>query len=166
MLKSAVDAGGKLVLGDLKRDNAITQPHLIDKCPLDCDLFIHESFGPVITVSRINDGIQAMIDLVNSSEYTLTNSVYGSNIEDCMTVAKGMRSGSAHINGPTVSVVAVVGYMTDCRWRQIGRLEDSVGLVGMDDLVETRVSMDLLIFVSSLSTRIRALFLWYIAIEK
>ena len=82
MLQSAVDAGGKLILGDLKRINAIIQPHLIDECPLDCDLFIHESFGPVITVSRVNDGIQAMIDLVNSSEYTLTNSVYGSNIED------------------------------------------------------------------------------------
>lgn len=105
LLQSAVDAGGKLVLGDLKRKNAIIQPHLIDKCPLDCDLFIHESFGPVITVSRVNDGIQAMIDLVNSSEYTLTNSVFGSNIEDCMTVAKGMRSGSAHINGPIVSVI-------------------------------------------------------------
>ena len=104
LLEDAVKAGGELVLGDLKRHGAIIQPHLIDRCPTDCDLFIHESFGPVLTVSRVNDGIQAMIDLVNSSEYTLTNSVYGTNIEDCMTVAKSLRSGSAHINGPSVSV--------------------------------------------------------------
>ena len=104
MLEDAVHAGGKLVVGDLKRHGAIIQPHLIDHCPTSCKLFIEESFGPVLTVSRVNDGIQGMIDLVNSSEYTLTNSVYGTNIEDCMTVAKALRSGSAHINGPSVSV--------------------------------------------------------------
>jgi acyl-CoA reductase-like NAD-dependent aldehyde dehydrogenase len=104
LLQDAVQAGGKLILGDLKRNGAIIQPHLIDHCPTDCDLFVHESFGPIITVTRVNGGIQAVIDLVNSSEYSLTNSVFGTNIEDCMTVAKEMRSGSAHINGPTVSV--------------------------------------------------------------
>jgi len=104
MLEDAVKAGGKLVVGDLKRNGAIIQPHLIDRCPENCKLFIEESFGPVITVTRVNEGIQAMIDLVNSSEYTLTNSVFGTNIEDCMTVARALRSGSAHINGPTVSV--------------------------------------------------------------
>ena len=97
MLEDAVQKGGKLLLGDI-------QPHLIDRCPQNCRLYVEESFGPVITISRVNEGIQAMIDLVNSSEYTLTNSVYGTNIEDCMNVAKGMRSGSAHINGPSLSV--------------------------------------------------------------
>jgi len=105
MLEDAVEAGGKLVVGDLRRHGATIQPHLIDHCPESCKLFIEESFGPVITVTRVNDGVQAMVDLVNSSEYTLTNSVYGTDIEDCMNVAKGMRSGSAHINGPTVSVL-------------------------------------------------------------
>jgi len=108
MLEDTVNAGGKLVVGDLKRQGAVIQPHLIDHCPTSCKLFIEESFGPVITVTRVNDGIQAMIDLVNSSEYTLTNSVYGTNIEDCMTVAKALRSGSAHINGPTVSVTSIL----------------------------------------------------------
>lgn len=50
-----------------------------------CKLFVEESFGPVIAVTPANDGIQAMIDLVNLSEYTLTNSVYGTNVEDFMT---------------------------------------------------------------------------------
>ena len=110
MLEDAVTSGGKLVVGDLKRQGAIIQPHLIDYCPISCKLFIEESFGPVLSVSRVNDGIQAMIDLVNSSEYTLTNSVYGANIEDCMTVAKALRSGSAHINGPSVSVDRLHGF--------------------------------------------------------
>jgi vanillin dehydrogenase len=111
MLESSVKAGGKPVVGDLKRNGAIIQPHLIDHCPTDCKLFIEESFGPVITVTRVNEGIQAMIDLVNSSEYSLTNSVYGTDIEDCMTVAKALRSGSAHINGPTVSVSTHSGFI-------------------------------------------------------
>jgi vanillin dehydrogenase len=108
ILEAAVKDGGKLVVGDLKRNGSIIQPHLIDRCPTSSKAFIDESFGPIITVSRVNDGIQAMIDLVNSSEYTLTNAVFGTNIEDCMTVARGLRSGSAHINGPTISVLLVV----------------------------------------------------------
>jgi Aldehyde dehydrogenase family len=165
MLQGAVDAGGELVLGDLKRENAILQPHLIDKCPLDCDLFIHESFGPVITVSRVNEGIQAMIDLVNSSEYTLTNSVYGSNIEDCMMVAKGMRSGSAHINGPTVSVIPFYGDGSNFRLKQIDLRGDWVGQVGTGDLVEMRASTGLQIFALSPSTRTRALCHWFTTTE-
>ena len=38
-------------------------------------------------------------------------------------------------------------------------------LVDMDDLVEMRVSMDLLIFALLRSTRTRVLYLWYIVIE-
>jgi acyl-CoA reductase-like NAD-dependent aldehyde dehydrogenase len=133
MLQDAVDAGGKLVVGDLKRSGAIVQPHLIDHCPSTCRLFVEESFGPVLTVTRENNGIQAMIDLVNSSEYSLTNAVYGTNIEDCMTVAKGMRSGSAHINGPTVSVSRSSLEVADGRLKQIGLLADWVAPAAMDD---------------------------------
>jgi acyl-CoA reductase-like NAD-dependent aldehyde dehydrogenase len=104
MLEDAVQKGGKLLLGDLKRHGSVIQPHLIDQCPPNSKLYLEESFGPVIIICRVNEGIQAMIDLVNTSEYTLTNSVYGTNIEDCMNVAKSLRSGSAHINGPSVSV--------------------------------------------------------------
>jgi acyl-CoA reductase-like NAD-dependent aldehyde dehydrogenase len=138
MLENAVKAGGKLVVGDLKRQGAVIQPHLIDKLPTTCKLWEEESFGPVITVMRVNEGVQAMIDLVNSSEYTLTNSVYGTNIEDCMNVAKGMRGGSAHINGPTLSVLIRSFAQANCRSRQIVRQEDSVDLVGMVDLVDLR----------------------------
>lgn len=104
LFEEAVKDGGKLVVGDLKRNGTIIQPHLIDRVKATSKAFIEESFGPLLTVSRVNDGVQAMIDLVNSSDYTLTNAVFGTNIEDCMTVARGLRSGSAHINGPTISV--------------------------------------------------------------
>jgi acyl-CoA reductase-like NAD-dependent aldehyde dehydrogenase len=124
LLQDAVQSGGKLALGDLKRNGAIIQPHLIDHCPTDCDLFIHESFGPILTVTRVNEGIQGMIDVVNSSEYTLTNSVYGTNIEDCMNVAKNLRSGSVHINGPSVSVFSFYSIYVNIRLRRTALLED------------------------------------------
>jgi hypothetical protein len=59
-----------------------------------------------------------------------------------------------------------VRIFTDCiRWRQIDLLEGLVDLVDMDDLVEMRVSMDLLIFALLRSTRTKVLYLWYIVIE-
>jgi acyl-CoA reductase-like NAD-dependent aldehyde dehydrogenase len=140
ILEAAVKDGGKLVVRDLKRSGPIIQPHLIDRYPTSNEAFIDQSFGAIITVSRVDDGIQAMIDLVNSSEYTLTNSVFGMNIEDCMTVARALRSGSAHINGPTISVLPA--FKSDHRLRQIVLQVVLADQVDMDDLVAVKASMD------------------------
>ena len=103
MISRAVQEGGKAIVGDLKANKAIVQPHLIDFCPTTSDLYIQESFGPVIAMVRGGSN-KELVDLVNSSEYTLSNAVYGTSIEGLMQVARQIKSGSVHLNGPTVSV--------------------------------------------------------------
>ena len=148
LLEDAVKNGGKLVVGDLKRKGAIVQPHLIDHCPTTTKLFVHKSFGPVLTVTRVNGGNQELIDVVNSS---LTNSVYGKDVEDYMQIAKALRTGSAHINGPSLSVPSMC-FIFNSRSRPTVQLVDLEDQVDMDDLVGMKVSMDSQIYASLHST--------------
>lgn len=46
MIKEAVDAGAKLLVGDLTRDGAVVQPHIVADVKPEMRLWQRESFGP------------------------------------------------------------------------------------------------------------------------
>jgi acyl-CoA reductase-like NAD-dependent aldehyde dehydrogenase len=54
LLEEAVNDSVKLMVGDLKRNGIIIQPHLIDRVKPTNKAYIEESFGPLFTVSRVN----------------------------------------------------------------------------------------------------------------
>lgn len=64
-------------------------------------LFREESFGPVVAVVRARDEMHA-IELANDTEYGLSAAVFTRDIARGLRVAKEIRSGICHINGPTV----------------------------------------------------------------
>jgi acyl-CoA reductase-like NAD-dependent aldehyde dehydrogenase len=64
-------------------------------------LYREESFGPVVAVIRAADEADA-IRLANDSEYGLSASVFTRDIARGLTVARQIKSGICHINGPTV----------------------------------------------------------------
>ena len=57
-----------------------------------------EIFGPVL-VAYAHDGDQDAIDLANSTPYGLSASVWSSDLDRAMTVARGIRSGTVSVNG-------------------------------------------------------------------
>lgn len=46
MIKEAVDAGAKLLVGDLTRNGAVVQPHIVADVKSGMRLWQRESFGP------------------------------------------------------------------------------------------------------------------------
>jgi benzaldehyde dehydrogenase (NAD) len=64
-------------------------------------IYRDESFGPVVGVIRAKDEIDA-IRLANDSEYGLSASVFTQDTARGLRVARQIRSGICHINGPTV----------------------------------------------------------------
>jgi acyl-CoA reductase-like NAD-dependent aldehyde dehydrogenase len=46
IVKEAVDMGAKLLLGDLKAEGTIVQPHVMDGVRPGMRAFVEESFGP------------------------------------------------------------------------------------------------------------------------
>lgn len=74
---------------------------VVDKVTAAMKLFRDESFGPVVAVTRARDEAHA-IELANDTEYGLSAAVFTRDIARGLKVAKQIKSGICHVNGPTV----------------------------------------------------------------
>jgi benzaldehyde dehydrogenase (NAD) len=100
LIADAVSHGAVQVNGG--EANGVLMPaHVIDKVTPEMKLFRDESFGPVVAVTRARDEAQA-IELANDTEYGLSAAVFTRDIARGMKVARQIKSGICHINGPTV----------------------------------------------------------------
>ncbi len=64
-------------------------------------LFREESFGPVVAIVRAKDEAEA-IELANDTEYGLSASVFTRDTARGLRVARQIKTGICHVNGPTV----------------------------------------------------------------
>ncbi|AOJ94634.1 aldehyde dehydrogenase [Burkholderia multivorans] len=92
--------GAALPLG-CEVDGAVMQPTIVDGVTRDMKLYADESFGPVVTVQRVDDD-EAALAAANDSEYGLSAAMFSRDIARAMQLAKRIESGICHINGPTV----------------------------------------------------------------
>ncbi len=100
LIDDALAAGAEQVNGGTA--NGVLMPaHVIDKVTPAMKLFRDESFGPVVAVIRARDEAQA-IELANDTEYGLSASVFTRDIARGLNVARQIKSGICHVNGPTV----------------------------------------------------------------
>lgn len=67
----------------------------------DMQLYHEESFGPVVGIIRVPDEEQA-VRTANDSSYGLSASVFTRDVGRGLRIARRIRSGICHINGPTV----------------------------------------------------------------
>ncbi|MBN2972702.1 aldehyde dehydrogenase [Roseomonas aeriglobus] len=100
LIEDAVGAGAVQVNGG--DANGVLMPaHVIDKVTPEMKLFRDESFGPVVGIIRARDEDHA-IELANDTEYGLSASVFTRDTARGLGVAKRIKSGICHVNGPTV----------------------------------------------------------------
>ncbi len=77
--------------------------------PVDDKMRLHaeESFGPLCVLIPLADGgseealIDEMVALANDTEYGLSASVWGQDLERAEAVARRIEAGAVHINSPT-----------------------------------------------------------------
>jgi acyl-CoA reductase-like NAD-dependent aldehyde dehydrogenase len=74
---------------------------VIDKVTSDMRLYGEESFGPVVGIIRVRDE-EGAIRIANDSEYGLSAAVFTRDVARGLTVARRIKSGMCHVNGPTV----------------------------------------------------------------
>jgi len=100
LVADAVSAGAVSITGG--PSNGVLMPAtVVDKVTPAMRLFSEESFGPVVAVTRARDEAHA-IELANDTEYGLSAAVFTRDIARGLKVAKLIKSGICHVNGPTV----------------------------------------------------------------
>ncbi|KIM85571.1 hypothetical protein PILCRDRAFT_816768 [Piloderma croceum F 1598] len=103
LIQDAKDSGAGVLLGDCKRDGAIIQPHIITGVKPGMKIWDRETFGPVIVVAVV-DTVDQAVELANSSDYSLTASVWTRNVHSAIEVASRIRASVTNINGQTMHV--------------------------------------------------------------
>jgi len=100
LIDDALGAGAVLANGG-EATGVLMPAHVVDKVTPSMKLFRDESFGPVVAVIRAADEEDAII-LANDTDYGLAAAVFTRDTARGLRVARRIRSGICHINGPTV----------------------------------------------------------------
>ncbi len=100
LIDDAVGQGAKILSGG-KAESVVMPATVIDGITAKMKLYRDESFGPVVGIIRAKDEADA-IRLANDSEYGLSAAVFTRDTARGLRVARQIRSGMCHVNGPTV----------------------------------------------------------------
>ena len=100
LVEDALARGARQVAGG-EAAGVLMPAHVVDGVTPEMRLFRDESFGPVVAVVRARDEAHA-IELANDTEYGLSAAVFTRDIARGLRVARRIKSGICHVNGPTV----------------------------------------------------------------
>lgn len=110
LLDSAVASGAKLLCGDISAsgpNKTIMTPHVVDAVTPDMNIFHTESFGPLLCLCSFDTDEEA-ISLANGTDFSLCAAVFSQDVMRALDVARQVRAGSCHVNGPTVYIEATL----------------------------------------------------------
>jgi acyl-CoA reductase-like NAD-dependent aldehyde dehydrogenase len=132
LIEDAVAKGATVAAGG-KADSVLMGATVVAGVTSDMKLYGEESFGPVVAVIRARDEAHA-IELANDSEYGLSAAVFTRDTARGLSVARQIRSGICHVNGPTVHDEAQMpfGGVGASGYGRFG------GRQGIDSFTETR----------------------------
>ncbi len=133
LIDDARAAGAVQLVGGETHNGVLMPAHVMDFVTPEMKLFRDESFGPVVGIIRVRDAEQA-VAVANDSEYGLSAAVFTRDIAQGLRVARQIKSGICHVNGPTVHDEAQMpfGGVGASGYGRFG------GRQGIDSFTETR----------------------------
>ncbi|TBW58743.1 aldehyde dehydrogenase [Marinobacter halodurans] len=132
LIRDAVDKGATVLTGGAD-DSLLMPATVLDGVTAGMDIYRDESFGPVVAMIRARDEDHA-IEIANDSQYGLSASLFTRDLSRGLKLAKRIRSGICHVNGPTVHDEAQMpfGGLGDSGYGRFG------GQAGIDQFTELR----------------------------
>ncbi|KAF9032331.1 ALDH-like protein [Hymenopellis radicata] len=107
MIEEAKDTGAEVILWDYDREGLVVNvgAHIVKGVRPGMRLWDEESFGPghveVIPIMVV-DTVEEAIEMVNTSNHSLTASVWTANADAAKKLAARLRSAYVNINGSTI----------------------------------------------------------------
>jgi lactaldehyde dehydrogenase len=95
-VNNAVSDGAKILTGGV-REGAFYAATVIDNVTPDMDLVVHETFGPVAPIIRVNS-LDEAIKVANDTEYGLQAGVFTESYSSAMKCAREVEAGTVFIN--------------------------------------------------------------------
>ncbi|RKR80336.1 succinate-semialdehyde dehydrogenase/glutarate-semialdehyde dehydrogenase [Mucilaginibacter gracilis] len=101
-VQKAVEQGAKVITGGhrIDRPGAFMEPTILTDIQPGTDAYQEEIFGPVFMFYRVKNE-QAAINLANATDFGLGGSVFSSNNERAVQVARKIETGMVYINHVT-----------------------------------------------------------------
>ena len=100
LIEDATTNGARILAGGVA-DSVLMPATVIDGVTPSMKIYRDESFGPVVAIIRAKDEADA-IRVANDSDYGLSAAVFTRDTARGLKVARQIRSGICHVNGPTV----------------------------------------------------------------
>jgi len=132
--------GAKLLCGGKQPSNPelakgyFFEPTVFDHCNRDMKIVTEETFGPILTVERFDEGDEEKaIFLANDTAYGLAGGVQTSDISRGQRVAKRLRHGTVWLN-------SYGSYFPSAEWGGFGMSGNGreLGSSGLDEYLETK----------------------------
>ena len=140
MIETAIGDGARLIHGDLKLtgpNRTVISPHVLSNVSPQMKVYHEESFGPLLTITTFPSGSTAeAVNLANNSSYSLCSSIFTQDVMKAMAMAKKIRAGSVHINGPTVYIEATLPNGGTGGSSGYGRFG---GIAGVEEFTERKI---------------------------
>ncbi len=100
LIEDAVRNGASVTAGG-RGQGTLMEPTVIDHVTAAMRIYAEESFGPAVSVVRVN-GDEEALRVANDTQYGLSAAVFSQNFGRAWQLARRIHSGICHINGPTV----------------------------------------------------------------
>lgn len=101
-VETAVRQGAELVFGGkrIKRSGAFMEPTILTGVKKGMDAYSEEIFGPVLVIYSVKD-IDEAVELANDTEFGLGGTIFGTNTDKAVEVARRIDTGMVYINHVT-----------------------------------------------------------------
>ncbi|MGH8231209.1 MAG: aldehyde dehydrogenase family protein, partial [Steroidobacteraceae bacterium] len=132
LVADAEKQGAKVLAGG-NANGTIMSGIVVDHVTPKMALFREESFGPQVSITRV-DSVDEAVRLANDSEYGLSAAVFTRDLARGLEIARRIESGICHVNAPTVHDEAQMpfGGVKDSGYGRFG------GKAGIDAFTELR----------------------------
>ena len=106
--KAAANGDTKIRVGGKKidREGAYMEPALLTDVDPSADVGCNEIFGPVAIVYKAKD-VEEAIEIANNSEYGLSSSVWGTDLDAAFEVANQLNDGMTFVNEASVTAAGL-----------------------------------------------------------